>query len=136
MALTAVAVYILPLLGCLSETMVLKWFGAALLLFVGWPFALAGHYDMFNCTTPRSRKYFPLQEKVAVVVILSLLIVYGVVAARTGVPTTPDGHAQENRRIKAGQSPYPASRRSTWDLGRDMRTRLSKPKRHPDGFRY
>jgi drug/metabolite transporter (DMT)-like permease len=53
-----------------------KWFGLALILFVGHCFALAGHYDLYNPKTKRSMLYFPLQEQVAIGATLVVCIAY------------------------------------------------------------
>jgi hypothetical protein len=42
----------------------MKAFGLAVLLLAGYPFALAGHYEMFSPRTPRTMTYCPLQEQV------------------------------------------------------------------------
>ena len=80
MIVTVVGVFVLPILS-LADTNFMKYsFGLAVLLFVGYPFALAGHYDMYNNKTPRSYAYFPFQEKVVVVIIGVLTIIYVIVA--------------------------------------------------------
>src|SRR5207248_1160950 len=76
MAVSVVGVFGLPLLGLVNLNFIKHSFGLAVLLFVGYPFALAGHYDMYNSTTSRSHLYFPFQEKVAVAVISILAAAY------------------------------------------------------------
>ncbi|MCB1044422.1 MAG: hypothetical protein KDC35_15880 [Acidobacteria bacterium] len=76
MVVLVVGVFIAPMA---EESLVRsphKAFGLALILFVGHCFALAGHYDMFNPRTPRSMKYFPLQELVAVGVVIAVAVAY------------------------------------------------------------
>src|SRR5262245_3581359 len=51
----AVAVFVAPVLGFGGEEFAKKAFGLAVLLLVGYAFALAGHYDMYNRHTSRSR---------------------------------------------------------------------------------
>ncbi len=68
MMITASGVFILPILGLISNEVSHLAFGFAMLLFVGYPFALAGHYDMYN-KGRRSFHYFPRQEKIVVAII-------------------------------------------------------------------
>ena len=68
MMVTALGIFILPILGLINTEFSLLAFGFAMLLFVGYPFALAGHYDMFN-KGPRSFDYFPRQEKIVIAII-------------------------------------------------------------------
>ena len=76
MAVAMVGVFVLPILGLADLSFIRFSFGLAVLLFVGYPFALAGHYDMYNNKTPRSFLYFPFQEKVVVAVIAILVTAY------------------------------------------------------------
>jgi hypothetical protein len=57
-------------------------FGLALLLFIGYPFALAGHYDMYNRKSGRSMRYFPVQEKVVAACVLLAIVAYLIVALK------------------------------------------------------
>ena len=68
MMVTALGVFILPILGLINTEFSLLAFGFAMLLFVGYPFALAGHYDLFH-KGPRSFEYFPRQEKIVIALI-------------------------------------------------------------------
>jgi hypothetical protein len=64
-------------------------FGLAMLLFLGFPFGLAGHYDMYNNKTKRSYLYAPCQEKVVVAVIAGLAITYVIIAMiKSGILVT------------------------------------------------
>jgi hypothetical protein len=76
MAVAMVGVFVFPILGLADLNFIRFSFGLAVLLFVGYPFALAGHYDMYNNKTSRSYSYFPLQEKVVVAIITILVIAY------------------------------------------------------------
>lgn len=80
MMITALGVFILPILGLINTEVSLLAFGFAMLLFVGYPFALAGHYDMFN-KWPRSFDYFPRQEKIVVAIIAIAAAAYIVLVA-------------------------------------------------------
>jgi hypothetical protein len=80
MLVLVVGIFILPVLGFASQEFMRYAFGLATLLFIGYPFALAGHYDMYNKKTRRSQRYFPFQEKVVVTVIAVLAIAYLVIA--------------------------------------------------------
>lgn len=76
MVVVMVGVFVLPTLGLVGINFAKHSFALALLLFVGYPFALAGHYDMYNCKTSRSYLYFPFQEKVVVTIVIILVVAY------------------------------------------------------------
>ena len=76
MAVAMVGVFVLPIIGLADLSFMRFSFGLAVLLFVGYPFALAGHYDMYNNKTERSMSYFPFQEKVVVAIMFILVIAY------------------------------------------------------------
>lgn len=73
------AVILLPISGLLSteisNVIAAKAFGLGVLLFVGQALGLAGHYDMYN-TMPRSRTWFPTQEKIVVLCTTFISILY------------------------------------------------------------
>lgn len=71
-----VGVFILPILNLADLNFAQHSFGLAVILFVGYPFALAGHYDLYNSKTSRSYSYFPFQEKVVVLIIIILVVGY------------------------------------------------------------
>jgi hypothetical protein len=60
MLVVAAGVFVLPILNVADLEFTRLAFGLALLLFFGYPFALVGHYDMYNRKTPRSMEYLPL----------------------------------------------------------------------------
>lgn len=70
-------VFLLPLLG-LAKTFSINAFGVSLILFAAYPFALAGHYELFRKTTKGTRVggHLPFQEKVVLAITLLLLIGY------------------------------------------------------------
>jgi hypothetical protein len=86
MIILVIGVFVVPILGILDSTLPEQAFGLALLLFVGYPFAIAGHYDMYNKNTDRSVDadgyyvYFTFQEKLVVVVIALVAIAYVITA--------------------------------------------------------
>jgi hypothetical protein len=80
MLVLVVGIFLLPVLGFVDQQFMRYAFGLAVLLFIGYPFALAGHYDMYNNKTKRSYQYFPFQEKVVVAVIAVSVITYVIVA--------------------------------------------------------
>lgn len=80
MMITALGVFILPILGLIGTELSQLAFGFAMLLFVSYPFALAGHYDMFN-KGPRSFEYFPRQEKIVVAIIAIAAAAYAILVA-------------------------------------------------------
>jgi hypothetical protein len=73
-------VFTLPILGLVDLIIARILFGLALILFVGYPFALAGHYDMYNNKTPRSYNYWPMQERVIFAIIFVIAIAYAAFA--------------------------------------------------------
>ena len=73
-------VFILPVFGFDEPSFMTYAFGLAMLLFLGFPFALAGHYDMYNNRSKRSYLYFPYQEKLVISVIAVLAISYVIIA--------------------------------------------------------
>ena len=80
MLVTAMGVFILPLLGLIPSELSQLAFGFAMLLFVSYPFALAGHYDMFH-KGPRSFEYFPRQEKIVIAIIAIAAVTYIILVA-------------------------------------------------------
>ena len=82
MTVIVIGVFVGPILFCADMKFVQSSFGLALLLFVGYPFALTGHYDMFNNKTKRSYCYFTFQEKVVVIIVAILVIGYLALAIR------------------------------------------------------
>jgi hypothetical protein len=73
-------VFIAPVLGIGGAAVPRKAFGLGVLLLAGYPFALAGHYDMFNRHTSRSMAYFPRQEQVVLSVVVVAVVAYVVLA--------------------------------------------------------
>jgi hypothetical protein len=49
-------------------------------LLAGYPFALVGHYEMFNSRTPRTMTYCPWQERVVLSVVAVAVVSYVVLA--------------------------------------------------------
>ena len=76
MATIVIGVYLLPILNLVDTIFLKSSFGLAALLFVGYPFALAGHYDMYNRKTERTYKYFPRQERIVIGIIAFVSIIY------------------------------------------------------------
>lgn len=75
-AVTMLGVFITPVLDIGSAAVPVKAFGLSVLLLAGYPFALAGHYDMFNPRTHRSWTYCPRQERIALTVVGVSAVVY------------------------------------------------------------
>jgi len=80
MVVLVAGVFILPVFGFDEPRFMTYAFGLAMLLFLGFPFALAGHYDMYNNKSRRSYLYFPFQEQVAISVIAVLATSYIIIA--------------------------------------------------------
>jgi len=80
---TMLGVFIAPVLDIGGVALPAKAFGASVLLLTGYPFALAGHYDMYNFRTSRTMAYCPTQERVVLAVVAVALVGYvGVAAVR------------------------------------------------------
>jgi hypothetical protein len=75
LTINAGGVFIIPIMGFVHNTFIQSALGLALLLFVGYPFALAGHYDMYS-KGPRTMKYCPKQEKTVVTIVGILVVLY------------------------------------------------------------
>lgn len=76
LAVIVVGVFVTPILGFTNLNFIKCLFGLAMLLFGGYPFALAGHYELYNNKKSRSYKYFPFEEKVVVAIVSVLAILY------------------------------------------------------------
>ena len=76
MVTIVIGVYLLPILNLVDTIFLKSSFGLAVLLFVGYPFALVGHYDMYNRKTERTYKYFPRQERIVIGIIAFVSIIY------------------------------------------------------------
>lgn len=66
--IVAFGVFILPLVGIQNQRVLQLLLGVSIILFIGYPFALAGHYELYTRGQHRSGVYAPRQEKVAVAV--------------------------------------------------------------------
>lgn len=80
MAVAMFGVFAFPILGFFDINFPKYAFGLAVLLFIGYPFALAGHYDMYNKKTKRSYLYFPFQEKVVIAIVSIFVVIYLTIA--------------------------------------------------------
>ncbi|MGW1716020.1 hypothetical protein [Streptomyces sp. NPDC002156] len=79
-AVTMLGVFVAPVLGIGGTTVPVKAFGLSVLLLAGYPFALAGHYDLFNPRTYRSWTYCPRQERIVLSVVGVSAITYTALA--------------------------------------------------------
>lgn len=80
MVVTALSVFVLPAVGTIAVESVARLLGFGALIFVGHSFALAGHYELFNPRTKRSYAYFPLQERIVLLVVAVISLGYLVLA--------------------------------------------------------
>ena len=80
LSITLIGVFVLPVLGVIGHGTASRIFGLAAVLLLGWAFALAGHYELYNPKTARSYRYFPLQERVATAVVAVSAVTYVVIA--------------------------------------------------------
>lgn len=83
LSFTLVGVFILPVLDIIGEHAAGTVFGFAVLLLLGYAFALAGHYEMLDPRTRRSMAYFPVQERWVVAGVGLAAAAYIVVAVFT-----------------------------------------------------
>ncbi|MFC1982822.1 hypothetical protein ACFLV5_03455 [Chloroflexota bacterium] len=75
MTLIVIGVFILPILGVRDLNIMKAFFGLAILLFVGYPFALIGHYKLYKWRID-DHSYCPQQEKIVIYIIGALTIIY------------------------------------------------------------
>jgi hypothetical protein len=76
LVVTTIGIFIVPTLGLGSMASAKEAFGLSVLLLTGYPFAVAGHYDLFNRSTERSFAYFTYQEKIVIGVLIFATIIY------------------------------------------------------------
>ena|SRR5438105_3676811 len=79
LGITLVGVFIVPILHIGSSAVPAKAFGLSVLLLAGYPWVLAGHYDLYR-RDRRSMAYFPAQEKIALSLLALAAVVYVVLA--------------------------------------------------------
>jgi ACR3 family arsenite efflux pump ArsB len=76
MLVLVAGVFIHPALGYDSPEFRNYAFGLAMVLFVGYPFALAGHYELYIPKIRDRSLYFPKQEKIIISIITLMAIIY------------------------------------------------------------
>jgi hypothetical protein len=59
-----------------TSAVAIKTFGLSVLLLAGYPWVLAGHYDMYGRRYPRSMDYCPPQERIALGVLGLTVVAY------------------------------------------------------------
>ncbi|MGH7783429.1 MAG: hypothetical protein ACREO5_06280 [Candidatus Binatia bacterium] len=72
-------VYVAPSAGYRLLMPAVNWFGLSLLLFLGHLVCVAAHYELFDIKHPRTMRYFPLQERIAVASVVIAAVAYVVV---------------------------------------------------------
>lgn len=77
MLIMVLCIFLFPILG-IGLDIAVNAFGVSLILFAGYPFALAGHYELFAKKDKDSRKggHCPFQEKVVLVITVLVLFLY------------------------------------------------------------
>jgi hypothetical protein len=80
LSVAMLGVFTAPILDIGSAELPAKAFGLSVLLLAGYPFALAGHYDMYNPRTSRTMAYFPRQEQVVLSIVVVTVIAYLITA--------------------------------------------------------
>jgi hypothetical protein len=68
-------VFVLPTVGVVSESFARISFGLVAILFAGFVLSLPAHYELY-AGGHRTYRYFPLQEKLAVALVLLCAVVY------------------------------------------------------------
>jgi len=76
LVLTVFGVFIFPVLGWTNSEAASKCFGAALILFMGYPFALAGHYRLFSKVRSGKETFCPRQEFIALILCGIVFLAY------------------------------------------------------------
>jgi hypothetical protein len=76
LVVAAAGVFLAPILAIGGSQTPAKAFGLSVLLLCGYPFALAGHYEMYNPRTARSSAYCPKQERVVLSIVAFAVAVY------------------------------------------------------------
>ena len=94
MLLLVAGVYLLPMSGFFTATQAGVFCGLGALLFVGYLFCLAGHYQLFNLTKKRVFLWFPIQERVAITLTLLTAATYLYFALPPLAGSTPAEGAQ------------------------------------------
>ena len=84
MVVIAIGVFILPILGLIDIDLVKRLFALAVLIFVGYPFALAGHYQLFSAKRKEKQTRCSFQERIVLLVIAALTVIYIVLWAIIG----------------------------------------------------
>ena len=76
MLVTVLGVFVFPAFDLASLRVVQVSFGLGTLLFLGHAFAIAGHYELFSRGRKRSFVWWSRQEKVAMLVLAVVVVVY------------------------------------------------------------
>jgi len=85
MVITFLGVFVLPIVGIENPNIPRLALVLSIVLFAGYPFALAGHYDLYT-KGPRSYAYATKHEKIAVLVtIVVAIMLLGLSLWRIGV---------------------------------------------------
>jgi len=86
----------------------LRFLLASFVLFAGYPFALAGHYDLFSTKGARSYRWCTIQESIAVVL---TIIALGVAIWADFGFAIPLSHRAAAARVLKGQNAADSRRR-------------------------
>lgn len=82
MAIFVIGVFILPATTSISPYVVKRCFATAALLFLGYPFALAGHYELYTPGEKGKQPYCTIQEWVVIEIIATLVLMYVIFATQ------------------------------------------------------
>lgn len=75
MLVTVLGVFIGPILGLIETNDAERWFGLGLVIFLGYPLVVAGHYNLFR-SGERPRPPRTGQEQIALMILSVAVIVY------------------------------------------------------------
>lgn len=77
LACNGIGVFVLPLtsLSFATAEFAVTSFGLSMILFAGYPFALAGHYDLLT-RGGRTMAYFTKQERIAILVVVVVSVLF------------------------------------------------------------
>jgi hypothetical protein len=74
--MSILGVFVFPVSGYRVLLRPQHWFGLSLLLLLGHMVALPAHYELFDMKRPRSMRYFPRQERIAVAGLVAAAALY------------------------------------------------------------
>ncbi len=80
--ITVLGVFVLPLLGIGGKELPALSLAVGALLLVGHSFAIAGHYGLYNRKAFKNPKWFPVQERIAIALVMLAVLAFLAAALR------------------------------------------------------